>query len=69
MMGKNKYSLSSIKKIFNFTSSQKNAAQAHKLNRSAELKTSIQGLVMRSWCENTESCLTDCQDYCKKNDS
>ena len=66
MMNKSRDSLSRIKKFFKLDASQKEVTQTAQVDNLEGSKSSKQGVFMRSWCANPESCLTDCQDYCKK---
>jgi len=66
MMNKNWQSLSRIKKFFKLDGSLKELTQTAQVDNLDESKSSTQEVVIRSWCANPDSCLTDCQDYCKK---
>jgi hypothetical protein len=66
MMNKMMVSLNRIKKFFKLNARPKEAMRRPQVNNLEESKSSKQGVLMRSWCANPESCLTDCQDYCKK---
>ncbi len=66
MMNKSWHSLYQIKKFFKLDRSLKEVTRIAKVDNLDESKSSKQGVVMRSWCANPDSCLTDCQDYCKK---
>lgn len=65
-MNKMMVSLNRIKKFFKLNARPKEATRRPQVNNLEESKSSKQGVLMRSWCANPESCLTDCQDYCKK---
>jgi hypothetical protein len=66
MMNKSWHSLNRIKKFFKLEGSLKEVTRIPQVDNLDESKSSKQGVVMRSWCANPESCLTDCKDYCKK---
>ena len=66
MMNKNWQSLSRIKKFFKLDGTLKELTQTAQVDNLDDSKSSKQGVVIRSWCANPDSCLTDCQDYCKK---
>lgn len=66
MMNKMMVSLNRIKKFFKLNASPKAVTRGQQVNNLEKSKLSKQGVLMRSWCANPESCLTDCQDYCKK---
>jgi hypothetical protein len=66
MMNKSRDSLNRIKKFFKLDAGPKEVTRMAQVHNLEESKSSKQGVFMRSWCANPESCLTDCQDYCKK---
>jgi hypothetical protein len=66
MMNKIIVSLNGIKKFFKLNTSPKEVTRRPQVNNLEESKSRKQGVLRRSWCANPESCLTDCQDYCKK---